>query len=115
MRIGVPKEIKNHEYRVGMTPPGVLELTSRGHEIIIQHDAGHQIGIDDDHYRAAGARIGEDAEIVFAEADIDDYAIVVGKADAAPHSAEEAFVHYFALTLAPREQQNLSEVVEVNV
>jgi alanine dehydrogenase len=70
MRIGVPKEIKNHEYRVGMTPPGVLELTSRGHEIIIQHDAGHQIGIDDDHYRAAGARIGEDAEIVFAEADM---------------------------------------------
>ena len=70
MRIGVPKEIKNHEYRVGMTPPGVLELTNRGHEVIVQHDAGHQIGIDDAQFIAAGASIGDNAEAVFAAADM---------------------------------------------
>ncbi len=70
MRVGIPKEIKNHEYRVGMTPPGVLELTRRGHEVFIQHDAGHAIGIDDEHYEAAGAKIAADAEAVFAAADL---------------------------------------------
>lgn len=70
MHIGVPKEIKNHEYRVGMTPAGVMELTNRGHKVIVQHDAGHQIGIDDDQYRAAGATIADDAEGVFADAEM---------------------------------------------
>ncbi len=47
MLIGVPKEIKTHEYRVGMTPPGVRELVRLGHEVLVEHDAGHVIGIDD--------------------------------------------------------------------
>jgi alanine dehydrogenase len=70
MRIGVPKEIKDHEYRVGMTPPGVLELTQRGHEVLVEHNAGHAIGIDDEHYQAAGAAIVPDARAVFASADL---------------------------------------------
>jgi alanine dehydrogenase len=70
MRIGVPKEIKTHEYRVGMTPPGVLELTRRGHEVIVEHDAGHAIGLDDPDYEAVGAHIAPNAAAVFAEADM---------------------------------------------
>ena len=70
MRVGVPREIKNHEYRVGMTPPGVLELTRRGHQVVVETNAGHQIGIDDADYVAAGARIAESAREVFSEADM---------------------------------------------
>ena len=44
MRIGVPREIKNHEYRVGLTPASVRELTRRGHQVIVQQDAGTAIG-----------------------------------------------------------------------
>ena len=61
MRIGVPKEIKNHEYRVGMTPPGVHELTTHGHQVLVETNAGHQIGIDDSDFMAAGATIAGDA------------------------------------------------------
>jgi len=70
MRIGVPKEVKNHEYRVGMTPPGVLELTRLGHEVLVESNAGHAIGLDDPDYKAAGARIVPDAASVFAEAEM---------------------------------------------
>jgi alanine dehydrogenase len=70
MRIGIPKEIKNHEYRVGMTPPGVLELTRHGHEVIVESNAGHQIGIDDPDYLAAGAHVVDTAEEVFAAAEM---------------------------------------------
>ena len=70
MRVGVPKEIKNHEYRVGMTPPGVRELVRHGHAVIVETGAGHTIGVDDDHYRAAGARIATTAAEVFAEAEM---------------------------------------------
>ncbi len=70
MRIGIPKEIKNHEYRVGMTPPGVLELTRRGHGVVVETRAGHAIGIDDDDYQAAGATIVPDAAAVFKAADM---------------------------------------------
>ncbi|MEE8445157.1 MAG: alanine dehydrogenase, partial [Alphaproteobacteria bacterium] len=66
MRIGIPKEIKTHEYRVGMTPPGVLELTRRGHEVLVETRAGHAIGIDDADYHAAGATVTPDAAAVFA-------------------------------------------------
>ena len=64
MRVGVPKEIKSHEYRVGLTPGSVRELTRRGHAVGIEHDAGHAIGLDDAHYRAAGAEILPDAAAV---------------------------------------------------
>ena len=70
MKIGVPKEVKNHEYRVGMTPPGVHELTTNGHQVLVETKAGHQIGIDDSDYVAAGAAIAGDAAEVFAKTDM---------------------------------------------
>jgi alanine dehydrogenase len=57
MRIGVPKEIKNHEYRVGLTPAGAYVLASAGHEVRIETQAGAAVGFDDAAYRAAGAQI----------------------------------------------------------
>ena len=70
MRIGVPTEIKSHEYRVGMTPSGVRELTRAGHEIVVQAGAGAGVGIDDAEYAAAGARIEPDVEKLFAAAEL---------------------------------------------
>ncbi len=70
MLIGVPKEIKIHEYRVGLTPSSVYELIHHGHEAIVQTNAGHAISLDDDDYRAAGAAIVDSAEEVFARADM---------------------------------------------
>ncbi len=70
MRIGVPREIKVHEYRVGMTPMGVRELVGQGHTVTVQHDAGSAIGFDDDAYREAGARIIDDAETLYREAEL---------------------------------------------
>ena len=52
MRIGVPKEIKNNEYRVGMVPAGVRELTVAGHEVLVETGAGNGIGVDDAQYKA---------------------------------------------------------------
>ena len=57
MRIGVPKEIKVHEYRVGLTPAGVRELRAQGHEVLVQSQAGAGIGLGDDAYAAAGATV----------------------------------------------------------
>ena len=68
MRIGVPKEIKNHEYRVGLTPGAVREYVAHGHEVIVQSGAGAGIAADDAAYRAAGAGIVDTAEEVFATA-----------------------------------------------
>ncbi len=68
MRIGVPKEIKNHEYRVGLTPGAVREYVAHGHEVIVQTGAGAGIAADDEAYRAAGAGIVDTAEEVFATA-----------------------------------------------
>lgn len=70
MLVGVPKEIKNHEYRVGLTPPSVHELVARGHQVIVQTNAGSEIGLSDDQYLAAGASIVETAKEVFARADM---------------------------------------------
>ena len=70
MRVGVPKEIKNHEYRVGMTPPAVRELTSRGHEVFVETLAGEGIGLHDDMYARVGAKILKSADEVFASADM---------------------------------------------
>jgi alanine dehydrogenase len=69
MRIGVPKEIKVHEYRVGLTPDAVGELTARGHEVVVQTHAGEGIDFSDQDYVAAGARIASTAEAVFEAAD----------------------------------------------
>jgi len=70
MRVGVPKEIKNHEYRVGLTPPSVAELAVAGHELIVQAGAGAGIDFSDQDYVAAGARIVSTAAEVFAGADM---------------------------------------------
>jgi alanine dehydrogenase len=70
MRIGVPKEIKNNEYRVGMVPAGVRELVVAGHEVLVEKDAGNGIGVDDAQYKAAGASIANAAAEVFERADL---------------------------------------------
>jgi len=66
MRVGVPKEIKNNEYRVGLTPASVRELCAHGHEVLVQSGAGEEIGLDDAQYRQAGAALAASAEEVFA-------------------------------------------------
>lgn len=70
MRIGVPKEIKNHEYRVGLTPASVRELTARGHEVIVQAGAGAAIGLTDEQYQGAGAQIETQASKIFSRAEM---------------------------------------------
>ncbi|NLO28214.1 MAG: alanine dehydrogenase [Actinobacteria bacterium] len=70
MRIGVPTEIRQDEYRVALTPAGTKELTIRGHEVLIQHGAGEGSFFADEAYVTAGARIVPDAEAVFAQADL---------------------------------------------
>ncbi len=70
MLIGVPKEIKNHEYRVGLVPSSVNDLVHAGHEVIVQTAAGAGIGSSDDEYLAAGARIIGTAKEVFEKADM---------------------------------------------
>ncbi|RUL78439.1 alanine dehydrogenase [Dyella choica] len=70
MRIGVPKEIKNHEYRVGLVPSSVQELVHHGHQVMVQKDAGVGAGLTDSDYVAAGATIVESADQIFAEADM---------------------------------------------
>ena len=66
MRIGIPKEIKTREFRVGMVPNGVRELVAGGHEVLVQSQAGAGVGCDDAHYAAAGARIVPAAVDAFA-------------------------------------------------
>ena len=68
MRIGVPKEVKIHEYRVGLVPGSVRELVAHGHEVLVETGAGAAIGFPDEAYIAAGARIAPDAAAVFAGA-----------------------------------------------
>jgi alanine dehydrogenase len=70
MRVGCPKEIKNHEYRVGLTPGSVREYVAHGHEVLVETGAGSGIGADDNAYRAAGASIARTAEEVFARSDM---------------------------------------------
>ena len=69
MKIGVPKEIKNHEYRVGLTPASVRELTSRGHSVLVETGAGDSIGLSNDEYVAAGAEIAPNPAVIFAAVD----------------------------------------------
>ena len=70
MLVGVPKEIKNNENRVAMTPAGVHELTQRGHKVLIEKSAGVGSGFSDDDYQKAGAEIAADAAKVWAEAEM---------------------------------------------
>jgi alanine dehydrogenase len=70
MLIGVPKEIKNHEYRVGLTPASVRELTAHGHQVLVQNDAGTAIDLTDAQYVAAGAEMVATAAEIFARAEM---------------------------------------------
>ena len=70
MLVGVPKEIKTREFRVGLVPSSVAELVVRGHEVIVETGAGAGIGADDDAYRAVGAEIAATASEVFAKAEM---------------------------------------------
>ncbi len=70
MKIGVPKEIKTLEFRVGMTPDGVHELVVDGHEVIVETNVGDGIGVSDKDYRAAGARVAATADEIFAATDM---------------------------------------------
>ena len=99
MKIGVPKEIKNHEYRVGLVPGSVRELTTRGHEVFVETHAGEGIGMLDSDYEAAGATILPTADAVFEKATM----IVKVKE---PQAAERAMLRrdhllYTYLHLAP--------------
>ena len=70
MIVGIPKEIKTHEYRVSMTPMGVDELVRRGHRVLLETGAGVGSGITNDEYVAVGAEIADSAGQIFAEADM---------------------------------------------
>jgi alanine dehydrogenase len=70
MRVGVPREIKIHEYRVGLVPAGVRELVSSGHEVLTETHAGEGVGILDAHYAAAGATIVQEAAEIFRRAEL---------------------------------------------
>jgi alanine dehydrogenase len=101
--IGVPKEIKTHEYRVGMTPTSVREAVHHGHKVLVQTGAGAAIGLTDDDYRAAGGEIAGDAVDVFGAADM----IVKVKEPQAPERAmlREGQVLFTYLHLAPDPEQ----------
>ena len=70
MLIGVPKEIKNHEYRIGLTPAGVKELVMHGHKVMVENNGGAAIGFENDQYVAAGAEIVNTPEEIFARAEM---------------------------------------------
>ncbi|EAR50333.1 Alanine dehydrogenase and pyridine nucleotide transhydrogenase [Oceanicola granulosus HTCC2516] len=103
MLIGVPKEIKNHEYRVGLTPESVAELVGRGHEVIVETSAGAGIGAEDEAYAQAGAEIVGDAATVFARAEM----VVKVKEPQAGERAmlREGQILYTYLHLAPDPEQ----------
>jgi alanine dehydrogenase len=103
MLIGVPKEIKNHEYRVGLTPSSVREVVAHGHQVLVQQNAGAGIGVSDDDYRRAGASVAPGAEDVFARADM----IVKVKEPQAPERAmlRPGQILFTYLHLAPDPEQ----------
>jgi len=103
MRIGVPKEIKNHEYRIGLTPAGVRELAGHGHEVMVQRDGGKAIGLTDELYERAGGTIVETAEEIFASADM-----IIKVKEPQPNECEmlrEGQILYTYLHLAPDPKQ----------
>lgn len=103
MLVGVPKEIKNHEYRVGLTPESVSELVARGHSVIVETNAGVGMGAYDDQYRSAGAEITPTADEVFHRADM---IIKVKEPQAAERKMlREGQILYTYLHLAPDPDQ----------
>ena len=70
MKVGIPREVKNHEYRVAITPAGVRELVNHGHQVYLEQDAGLGSQLTDDAYIAAGATIIPDADEVWGAAEM---------------------------------------------
>ncbi|MZG12246.1 alanine dehydrogenase, partial [Streptomyces sp. SID5914] len=70
MKVGIPREVKNNEFRVAITPAGVHELVRHGHQVVVEHGAGVGSSIPDEEYVAAGARILDTADEVWATADL---------------------------------------------
>ena len=103
MKIGVPKEIKNHEYRVGMTPESVAEAVHHGHTVLVERQAGAGIGASDEDYLRVGAAVVDSAEEVFATADM----IVKVKEPQAKERAllREGQILFTYLHLAPDPEQ----------
>ena len=77
MLIGVPKEIKNHEYRIGLTPAGARELVANGHQVMVQRDGGKSIGLTNEQYQKAGAEIVDKAEDIEEEPETDQAALPI--------------------------------------
>lgn len=103
MLVGVPKEIKNREYRVGLTPASVRELVAHGHKVVVQKDAGVEIGFPDEMYVAVGASISSTAQEIFAIADM-----IVKVKEPQPNECEmlrEGQILYTYLHLAPDPEQ----------
>ena len=103
MLVGIPKEIKNHEYRVGMSPASARELVKHGHEVMVEANAGVGIGAADSEYLAIGASVVDSAEEIFAKADM----IIKVKE---PQAVERAMLRegqllYTYLHLAPDPEQ----------
>ena len=103
MLIGVPKEIKNHEYRVGLTPHSVHECVGHGHSVLVQHNAGIGIGATNSDYKKAGAKIIDSASDIFAKAEM----IIKVKEPQAVERAmlREGQILYTYLHLAPDPEQ----------
>ena len=70
MKIGVPKEIKPQENRIGLTPDSVKSLVSSGHEVLVENNGGHEAGFDNDQYKTAGAKIVNNAQDIFSDSEI---------------------------------------------
>lgn len=101
--IGVSKEVKNHEYRVGLTPASVFELVKRGHQVIVEVDAGAAIDFTDDQYVAVGAEISHSPEDIFARAEM-----IVKVKEPQAHECKmlrEGQILYTYLHLAPDPEQ----------
>ena len=109
MRIGVPKEIKDQESRVGLIPSSVRELVHHGHQVLVQSNAGHAIGLDDAIYKAAGASIAASAEEVWGEAEL----VVKVKEPLAPERAllskGQVLFTYLHLAADPEQTAELRE------
>jgi alanine dehydrogenase len=103
MRVGCPKEIKNHEYRVGLTPGSVREYVAHGHDVLVETGAGAGISADDNAYRAAGAKIAKTAAEVFEKSDM-----IVKVKEPQPNEwaqLHEGQILYTYLHLAPDPEQ----------
>ena len=107
MRIGVPKEIKVLEYRVGMVPAGVRELVHDGHEVVVETNAGAGIGMSDADYRAAGATIAATAKEVFDNADLIVKVKEPQKAECGMLRADQVLFTYLHLAADPAQADAL--------